>query len=174
MASFDFLAIILTGIGLSASIFYYSFTIQSQNKTRRLAIVKDIWGWISDEEGYQKFIQLMTMTWSDYEDFNEKYGSITNTENYATRFSVWNKINGLGYMVKEGMIDAETVYDHSAGRVLWMWLKYEPIIVEVRKEHSIGYLFKWWEYLVGELMKEAEKRGDHITLPSNFSSTPRT
>jgi len=171
MASFEFFAIILTGLGLSASILYYSLTIQNQNKNRRLQIVKEIWDWISTEEGYRKFIQLMTMTWTDYEGFQRKYGGLSNPEAYAMRFSVWSKMNGLGYMVKEGAIDINTVYDHSAGRIIWMWKKFESVIVRQREELSAGYLFKWWEYLAGELVKEAEKRGELLKYPSIFSST---
>jgi hypothetical protein len=170
MASFEFLAIILTGIGLTASILYYSNTIQSQNKTRRLQIIKDIWDWISEEEGYKKFIYLMTMTWSDYHNFGEKYGGFTNPDGYAQRFSVWNKMNGLGYMVKEGVIDVETVYDTGAGRIVWMWEKFEPVISIDRANLSAGYLFKWWEYLAGELRREADKRGELLVMPEGFSS----
>ena len=172
MASFEFLAIILTGLGLTASILYYSMTIRNQNRNSRLQIVKEIWDWISTEEGYLKFIQIMTMTWTDYEDFNRRYGGLSSPEAYAQRFSVWSKMNGLGYMVKEGAIDIETVYDHSAGRIVWMWTKFEDVIREQREELSAGYLFKWWEYLAGELMKEAEKRGELLTYPPIFSSTP--
>jgi len=83
MASYEFPAIILTGLGLSASILYYSMTIQNQSKTQKLQIIKEIWDWISDEEGYKKFIILMQMTWTDYEDFQHKYGSLTNPKAYA-------------------------------------------------------------------------------------------
>jgi hypothetical protein len=168
MASFEFLAIILTGLGLTASILYYSFTIQNQNKTRRLQIVKDIWDWISDEEGYKKFMYLMTMTWSDYADFGEKYGGFTNPDAYAQRFSVWNKMNGLGYMVKEGVID-----DTGAGRIVWMWEKFAPVITIDRNNLSAGYLFKWWEYLAGEIRREADNRGELLVMPEGFSSTPK-
>jgi hypothetical protein len=105
MASFEFLAIILTGLSIAASILYYSVTIQNQSRTRRLEIIKDIWGWISEEDQYLKFMQLMTMTWTSYDDFREKYGGFSNPEVYAMRWSVWSKLNGLGYLVKEGAID---------------------------------------------------------------------
>ena len=172
MASFEFLAVILTGLGLTVSILYYSMTIQNQNRNRRLQIVKEIWDWISTEDGYHKFIQLMTMTWNDYEDFNRKYGSLSSPEAYARRFSVWSKMNGLGYMVKEGAIDIETVYDHGAGRILWMWTKFEDIIRNIREELSAGYMFKWWEYLADDLRNEADTRGELLIYPPIFSSTP--
>ncbi|MES0325300.1 MAG: hypothetical protein ABUK18_05405 [Candidatus Bathyarchaeia archaeon] len=172
MASYEFPAIILTGLGLSASILYYSMTIQNQSKTQKLQIIKEIWDWISDEEGYKKFIILMQMTWTDYEDFQHKYGSLTNPEAYAQRFSVWSKMNGLGYMVKEGAIDIESVYDHSAGRIMWMWDKFGSIIIRDREILSAGYLFKWWEYLAGEIRKEADKRAELLNYPKTFSTTP--
>jgi hypothetical protein len=103
------------------------------------------------------------MQWVDYDDFNHKYGVSSNPENYAMRWSVWNKMNGLGYMVKEGAIDVETVYDHSGGRIIWLWIKFEPIIIIIRK-HSASYTLKWWEYLVEELGKVAKNRGDELTI----------
>jgi hypothetical protein len=163
MASFEFLAIIFTGLGLSASLIYYAFVISNQNKTRRLQIIQHIWEWISSEEGYLRLAELMQMQWSDYKDFNRKYGVSSNPENYAIRWSVWNKMNGLGYMVKEGAIDVETVYDHSGGRIIWLWIKFEPIIMIIRK-HSASYTLKWWEYLVDELGKVAKDRGDELTV----------
>jgi len=38
MASFEFLAIILTGLGLTVSILYYTFTLQNANKTQKLQL----------------------------------------------------------------------------------------------------------------------------------------
>jgi hypothetical protein len=95
MASFEFLAIILTGLSLSASLVYYAFVISNQNKTRRLQMIQNIWVWISSEEGYLRLAELMQMQWIDYDDFNHKYGVSSNPENYAMRWAVWNKINGL-------------------------------------------------------------------------------
>jgi hypothetical protein len=163
MASFEFLAIILTGLSLSASLVYYAFVISNQNKTRRLQMIQNIWVWISSEEGYLRLAELMQMQWIDYDDFNHKYGVSSNPENYAMRWAVWNKMNGLGYLVKEGAIDVETVYDHSGGRIIWLWIKFEAVIMIIRK-HSASYTLKWWEYLVEELNKVAKNRGDELSV----------
>ena len=164
---------------MSIAAIYYTLTLrysrrnqELQLETRKLQIVKEIWDWISDEEGYSQLFQIMTLTWTDYDDFQKQYGASANTEAYAKRFSVQSKLNGLGYMVKEGAIDIETVYDHSAGRVVWMWQKYRPIIYGDRERLGISYLFKWWEYLVEELLKEAEIRGDTLAAPPSFNILP--
>jgi len=172
MASFEFLAVVVSILALAASITYYSMTIRNQTKTIRLELIKDIWDWISEEDQYKKFMQLMTMTWTSYEDFQDKYGGFTKPDDYAMRWSVWSKLNGLGYMVKEGAVDVESVYDHSASRVIWMWQKFESIIRADRERLGSGYLFKWWEYLAGELVKEAEKRGELLIMPHGFKNNP--
>jgi len=158
-------SIILTGIGMVIALTYYSLQIRNQNRNRRLQIVKEIWDWISTEEGYLRFAELMTLRWTDFDDHNSKYGSTTNPEAYAKIWAAWNRLNGLGYMVKEGAIDAETVYDHSGGRIVWMWRKYGPIVKEMRASHKISYICKWWEYLVGEMETVSEERGDKLELP---------
>ena len=62
----EFLAIVLTGLGLTVSILYYTSVLQNAIKTRELQI-----------EG----IELLKMTWTDYDDFENKYGSDNNPEN---------------------------------------------------------------------------------------------
>jgi hypothetical protein len=129
-----------------------------------------MWEWISTEEGYLNMSELMLMQWKDFEDFIQKYGNQTNPKNYAMRWSVWNKIHGLGYMVKEGAIDIETVYDHSGARIIWMWTKFKPIILDIREMGGGSYALKWWEYLVRELEKVAERRGDDFSnIPSAYT-----
>ena len=80
-------------------------------------------------------------------------------------------MNGLGYMVKEGAIDVDAVYDHSGGRLIWLWMKYKPIIMVVR-EHNAPYAMKWWEYLVGELEKVAAQRGEDLSkIPIDYTQS---
>jgi hypothetical protein len=157
--------LVLTGIGIIVSILYYTSVLTNANKTRRLQMLQNMWDWISTEEGYLRMSELMKMHWKDYEDFIQKYGNQTNPKNYAMRWAVWNKMHGLGYMVKEGAIDVETVYEHSGARIIWMWIRFEPIILDIR-EMGGSYALKWWEYLVNELEKVAKQRGD------DFSNIP--
>ena len=128
-----------------------------------------MWDWISTEQGYLNMSELMKMQWTDYKDFMDKYGNKNNPMNYAMRWAMWNKMHGLGYMVKEGAIDVETVYDHSGARIIWMWKRFEPIILIVR-EFGGSYALKWWEYLVDELEMVATKRGDDLSvIPNSYS-----
>jgi hypothetical protein len=159
----EYLPLVLTGLSITASIIYYANVLRNQNKTQRLQILQNMWDWISTEEGYLNMSELMKMHWTDFEDFADKYGNQTNPENYAMRWAMWNKMHGLGYMVKEGVIDVETVYEHSGARIIWMWNRFEPIIMSIRELGGGSFALKWWEYLVNELENVAERRGDDFS-----------
>jgi len=75
----------------------------------------------------KNIIELLRYDWSDYEDFERKYGTENNVEAAAIRYSVWNTFNSLGMMLRKGMVEAEDIYD--VGSVLlYIWVKYKPII----------------------------------------------
>jgi hypothetical protein len=54
--------------------------------------------------------ELYSMEWEDWDDYNRKYGSENNPENYALRYSTWSRINGVGLLVKTGLIDVGSVH----------------------------------------------------------------
>ena len=66
------------------------------------------------------------MQWSDYDDFEKKYGTDSNPEGAALRLGVLYEWNGVGYLLKKkGMIDRETAY-RLANNVsaTWLWKKF--------------------------------------------------
>ena len=155
-------------VGILVGIAIALWQIRDMNKTRRLQMIQQIWEWLSSEESYTRIGTLLQMEWTDYEDFNRKYGVRFNLENYAKRYAAMGKLNGLGYLVKEGAIDLGTVYDHSSPIVIWLWVKFEPIIKELRKM-STPDMLNWWEYLVDKLMIEMKERGDTLTsIPAGY------
>ena len=69
---------------------------------------------------------LLNMQWSDYDDFEKKYGTDSNPEGAALRLGVLYEWNGVGYLLKKkGMIDRETAY-RLANNVsaTWLWKKF--------------------------------------------------
>jgi hypothetical protein len=73
--------------------------------------------------------------------------------------TVFNEMNGIGYLVYRGVIDIESVYDYGGGRPTWMYRKYKPIFEELvrRSGHN---RFVWWDYLYDEMRKLSDKKGD--------------
>ena len=81
MASFEFLAIILTGLGLTASIVYYTFTLQNTNKTRQTQLFMQLYQNKFQEEGMKRFWTILGLTFDNFDEYMENYGFFTKPEN---------------------------------------------------------------------------------------------
>ena len=77
MASFEFLAIILTGLGLTASIVYYSTILRNANRGRRKDIIFQSHTPRSPEY-YNIFTDVVKMRdYTTYEDYTEIFRRTT-------------------------------------------------------------------------------------------------
>ncbi|MES0325933.1 MAG: hypothetical protein ABUK18_08655 [Candidatus Bathyarchaeia archaeon] len=109
MASFEFLAIILTGLGLTASMFYYARVLENANKTRQTQLFMNLYENYHSHEFRMKWHGIMQQEWTDYEDWQRKYGQ-TN-EDLATHTSMLSFFNGIGVLLHRKLIDIEMVDD---------------------------------------------------------------
>jgi len=159
MASFEFLAIILTGLGLTASITYYAMVLRNQNKTqlmqietRRANILMNLhseWG----KNEYQKASwTVMGLTFKDYDDFVNKYGLTTEySEVNQEIFKVGWFFNGLGSLLHKGFASLDLVDELFGYMVIWLWEIMRPIIVESRTRYNQPESLEWFEYLYNEI-----------------------
>jgi hypothetical protein len=159
MASFEFLAIILTGLGLTASISYYAMVLRNQNKTqlmqietRRANILMNLhseWG----KNEYQKASwTVMGLTFEDYDDFVNKYGPTTEySEVNQEIFKVGWFFNGLGSLLHKGFASLDLVDELFGYMVIWLWEIMRPIIVESRTRYNQPESLEWFEYLYNEI-----------------------
>jgi hypothetical protein len=121
-------------------------------------------------ENYSRIIELLNMQWTDYDDFEKKYGSDNNPENFATRMSIWYSINSIGLMLKDGFIDADTVYNQLGELTsIWLWTKFESVIKENRRRYNVPNNFEHFEFLYNEVMKIRDKRGVTVPVPETFA-----
>ena len=164
----EVIALVLTGLGLTASIIYYATIMRNANETqrlqletRRMQLIMDIDQEMKSYETYNKIIELINMEWENYDDFERKYGSDNNPDNFAKRYSVLYRLNSIGILVRDGFFDAETVYDLLGDlSTIWLWKKFEPIIRETRFRYNVPLALNEFEYLYVEAKK----------LYPNFSS----
>jgi len=160
MVSFEFLAIILTGLGLTASIFYYAFVLKNTNKTRQMQMILNIQSNRGKKEGILRYVNAMNMEWEDYEDFHRKYGMDERPEEFAEIYSYFTQFDDFGVMLKRGLVDLEFMYETCYPSIVNLWYKFKPIFEERRRrsEHSKVEMV-WFQYIAEELERFAEKKG---------------
>ncbi len=150
---------ILTGLGLTASIVYYANTLQNANKTRQTQVLQRSLEHLSNRDTNLDWWTVFELEWKDYDDLRAKYGPSSDMETWAMINTVWNEMNGIGYLVKRGVIDIESVYDFGGGRPSYMYRKYKPVFDEMRKRGNWNR-FEAWDYLYGEMRRLSDERGD--------------
>ena len=162
---------IVTIVGVIAGLSYYVMTVRNQNRARQIQLISQISDFTSAE--YQKRGQLLSvMQWDDYDDFERKYGSDVDVESFSMRYGAWSDFSRTGFLLKEGLIDIETLQGILGGQLgpVWQWNKFESIIKEQRRRYKMPYLFIWWEYLADEVTNYYESKGYRDIIPENYTS----
>ena len=161
--------------GVLVAAIYYVMTLRATQRNmkttiemQKLQFFTSIYQQIFNEDGYKRYGELMNMEWKDYDDFEKKYGSDYNLENYAKRNTTWNSFNTLGILLRDGIVDIDTLYKMSTEGLSLMWIKFESVIMEQRRRYNGENFYANWEYLANELRKNKLKREPSYRFPETF------
>jgi hypothetical protein len=147
------------------TIFQFLQTQRLAEESRQIQIMQS---YLESEETFRQIIELLNMEWTDYEDFERKYGSDNNPDNYAIRASVWSNWTNLGYMLKNGLIERRMVFELAHVMPLVVWTKFEEIIKEIRRRYNQPFAWIYLEYLAEECVKYTQEKGFDATVPDTF------
>ena len=154
----DYLPIVLTGIGIMASILYYASVLRNANKTQQQALetrqaqfLMNILNTLRSREFRNQWHILENLEWTDFNDFLERY------DKDVEAISAWTSIlmffEGVGVMVEKRLIDIDMIYHLISGSVKMTWERFEPLIMGDR-EYLKQYTLAWdkFEYLYHEII----------------------
>ena len=147
---------------------YYSLQIRNQNRTRTIQLLMQLSQTRTVE--YTKIaLELLNMEWEDYDDFERKYGSDVDPDNYGKRMSSLYRFNTMGLLLMKGHIDADTIFNLESGNApLYHWTKFESVIKEQRRRYKIPNWCNGFEYLANESKKYLERQGFSSEIPETF------
>ena len=176
-------AIVLAGIGVfiaAINSIYSSRKADQQRQTeidtRQAELFTNIynrWNSRDIQTAYGNIRHLWS--WDSYEDFLQKYsirppGSAQNFESWFNFQILLTYFEGLGLLVKRGLIDIEYVDDLFADRIIWFWEDWlGQHMAEVRKRgitesyrpYAATKMYDSIEYLYNELKKREQQ---HATI----------
>jgi hypothetical protein len=153
------LSYMVTAAGVAVAATYYVMTLRETKINRRITLTNSLmYPLFHTEEGMRKLVDLVQMQWNDYDDFKRKYDSTVNPENMAKRISVWNIYDSIGYQLRLGLLDVDSIYRAGGAYVINMWIKFKPIIEEYRKTDYGNDTYSDFEYLVKEMARIKSQR----------------
>ena len=156
----DNLPLILTDLGLIASIIYYASVIRNQNKTREAQLFMQFVNPFLSGEKAEYWHEIREWDWSDYDDFMRIWSDPENRKSFS-QMSYW--FETLGVYVREGLIPIRLVAVTMTGMVTSFWNKFGSIIVERRVRENVPRNLSETEYLYNELMKYVEEHPELAT-----------
>jgi hypothetical protein len=145
------IGILLTGLTVSIAAIYYTLTLrytrrnqELQLETRQTQLFTQFMERTSTSEYIETLKEVLSWTWSDFDDFWDKYGE-GNIDNWFKMGAVCAPYEHLGILLKEGMIDPMLVW-HWGGIIRQLWDKFESITMEYRRRFETPPKGMWWEW----------------------------
>jgi len=140
--------------GVIAGFSYYVITVranqrnqQNQLETRQAQLFWNIYDKFETRENSERFLNILTRKFESVEEFNEKYGLENNPEAYHDMMYYANLFEGLGVLVRDGLVNIRLVALMMSGGVKRYWELYYPVFVAYREEWSWPRSFIELEYL---------------------------
>jgi hypothetical protein len=153
MLQMEYLPLVLTGLSITASIIYYASVLRNQNRTRQAQLFMQIFSVFASEE-YMKRGTLVVST--DFEDVNDFWENQFTTQHWVH----WMWLNGLGILLKKGLLDVEMVYDMTGGfGPQRIWEKYRRVFEWHREGRQNPDMFSSLGYLADEMEKFRKAKG---------------
>jgi hypothetical protein len=161
------------GVCIAAIFYVLNLRISQRNmkqtlETRKLQFVTSITSQLLSEEGQRRYGELLNMEWKDYDDFEKKYGSDYNLDNYAKRMNAWKTYNTLGMLVREKLIEPEVLYMINDINPCFMWSKFKDIIGEQRKHYG-GDTLSDFKFLNDEMLRIALIKDPSFKIPETLT-----
>jgi len=108
---------------------------------------------------------------TDFEDYERKFGPQSNSEEYDDHFSVATFYEGIGILVKRGLIDPGLIDDMMSESVLTFWVKYRDVFYEIRRKYNQPMGAEHIEYLYESILKIVKEQHGK-TVASGYEINP--
>jgi len=151
----------LTLISVPIGVFYHILTLYNTRKNQQLQLeTRQAQLFMNLFQTYRspEFVEIMDhviyrLDIEDWDDAVEKIHPVLNPEMRVRWFSVGTFFEGLGVLVRRGLIDISLVDDSLGNTIKMLWEKMGPVETESRKRFEIPRLFDDFEYLYNEILR---------------------
>jgi len=152
MVDIDTLSIVLTGIGLMIAITYYTLTLRNANKTREAQLFIQIYSRLTPEF-MEAWEEIYSSKMETFEDFQELYNREENPERYRRLMTVLTFYEGLGTLVKEGLVNIRSVSLMVGETTIQVWNVLRKVAPGLREEYGSDRVWSETEYLANRIEK---------------------
>jgi hypothetical protein len=133
-------------------------THRKDERTKKITMSQTLLQSILSQESSKNWAELTNARWENFDDFVKKYDSSINPEFFGKRWTAFNTLDLLGYLLKSDLVDAETILRSGGYMAIYLWAMYKPIIEGYHKIAYPNYWYEDFEYLASEMWRMMRKR----------------
>jgi hypothetical protein len=156
-------------IGVIVAVGYYILNIQNQRETRQAQLFMQLFDKYREKERWRDGWDLLQMEWDDVDDFFNRFDSSVDIENFEKRYNIWSFYDGMGMLLKKGLVDKEMIFYLMGGYGgYWSWNKFKEVIEASRLRMNNPDHFAMFEYLASEMQKMKQQKEHNLDIPSHW------
>ena len=142
------IGILFTGVSLTVAAIYYTITIRNQNRTRQAQLLMNLYESYRSTESRRQSLEIQSWDWKSPNEFFEKYRQEVNPDAWALWEAKASFFNGIGILLKKGLIDIELLDELLTSSINRHWniLGMGVILTEWRKRLPERKLEEEWKY----------------------------
>ena len=153
MVDIQSVSITLAALSFIVAATYYAMNLIEVRRSRRITLTTTLMQPFMTVEGNREFGDLLSMEWSDLDDYKRKYDHRVNLENFSMRIAVWRLFDSIGLLYRKGLLDLETINSGSTGIIPSLWRKFKPVVEMYRETDFHRSTWENWEYLAERLQE---------------------
>jgi hypothetical protein len=162
MVQIEYFPIVLTGIGIIVSILYYTSVLRNANKTqmqqletRQAQLFMQVYNQMNGPRYQEAIMMMVPFRFTGIKEFLEVFNFETEKglDNWRHITAIVSYYEGVGVLVKEGLLDIKYVALLMCGMTITLWEKFAPIAQDIREYTGSRRWASEWEYLYNELKR---------------------
>lgn len=161
---------LVAATGVLVAAIYYIQNMRVAERNKKIQLSTNVTDRVGTREFMKTFVELAYLRWRDIDDFLKKYDSAVNTEesqdNFSKRWWLWSTYDNLGYLLREGLVDEEIIFNSQGAYSVIHWGRYWPIIEYYRRKEMGPRWLENFEYLTRRMWAMGKERG---SASSGFS-----
>ena len=149
--------VVITGISIIIGIIVFILSRRQELETRQAALFMQVYNrWTQRDVVKAYGMSRYQYLYDNFDEFLQKYHVTANPEAYTDLMMLCAFFEGLGILVKKGLIDINLVEDLFSQRIMWLWEeKATPNVDRARQLTNDPTQFDSIEYLYN-LMKQRQ------------------
>ena len=123
-----------------------------------------------NEEVNRKWLKSMTIPFKGKDDAIDTSFGPLNEEVSVGLHTIWQKYNGIGHLLMQGLVDVDSAYHYSEGwRAVLLWMKWKELIVHMRGRGTNPDYMDGFQYMAEKMMEYRTEKGLPNKIPELFT-----